>query len=148
MPSAIDGFLRCRPACWPVSSLERLKHIQLFVHVEPMPNERELSQCCPRGKTMRTCYIVAYDIADPKRLQRVHRTMCGYGDPLQYSVFRCILSPSERVLLLEALTPLINHRGDQIMLANLGPADGRAQTSFETLGRALASEPERVAVIV
>ena len=60
---------------------------------------------------MRTCYIVAYDIADPKRLQRVHRTMRGYGDPLQYSVFRCVLSPSERVLLIEALTPLINHPG-------------------------------------
>ena len=36
---------------------------------------------------MRTCYIVAYDIADPKRLQRVHRTMRGYGDPLQYRSF-------------------------------------------------------------
>jgi CRISPR-associated endonuclease Cas2 len=45
---------------------------------------------------MRTCYLVAYDIADPKRLQRVHRTMRGYGDPLQYSVFRCILSPTTR----------------------------------------------------
>jgi CRISPR-associated protein Cas2 len=97
---------------------------------------------------MRMCYIVAYDIADPKRLQRVHRTMRGYGDPLQYSVFRCMLSPSERVLLIEALTPIINHREDQIMLINLGPADGRAQTSFETLGRTLPSELDRVAVIV
>jgi hypothetical protein len=50
--------------------------------------------------------------------------------------------------MIEALTPIINHREDQVMLVNLGPADGRAQTSFETLGRALASEPERVAVIV
>ena len=97
---------------------------------------------------MRTCYIVAYDIADPKRLQRVHHTMRGYGDPLQYSVFRCMLSPSERVLLIEALTPIINHREDQIMLINLGPADGRAQTSFEILGRTLPSELDRVAVIV
>jgi CRISPR-associated protein Cas2 len=97
---------------------------------------------------MRTCYIVAYDIADPKRLQRVHRTMRGYGDPLQYSVFRCMLSPSERVLLIAALTPIIHHRDDQVLLINLGPADGRAQTSFETLGRALASGPDRVAVIV
>ena len=97
---------------------------------------------------MRTCYIVAYDIAEPKRLQRVHRTMRGYGDPLQYSVFRCILSPSERVLLIEALTPIINHREDQVMLINLGPADGRAQTSFEILGRTLPSELDRVAVIV
>src|SRR5437870_5051974 len=54
---------------------------------------------------MRTCYIVAYDIADPKRLQRVHRTMRGYGDPLQYSVFRCILSPSERILDIIANNP-------------------------------------------
>jgi CRISPR-associated protein Cas2 len=97
---------------------------------------------------MRTCYIVAYDIADPKRLQRVHRTMRGYGDPLQYSVFRCVLSASERVLLIEALTPLIDHREDQVMLINLGPAEGRAQTSFETLGRALANEPDRIAVVV
>ena len=97
---------------------------------------------------MRTCYIVAYDIADPKRLQRVHRTMRGYGDPLQYSVFRCVLSPSERVLLIEALTPIINHREDQVMLINLGPADGRAQTSFETLGCTLPGELDRVAVIV
>ncbi|MGE3537987.1 MAG: CRISPR-associated endonuclease Cas2 [Candidatus Tectimicrobiota bacterium] len=97
---------------------------------------------------MRTCYLVAYDIADPKRLQRVHRTMRGYGDPLQYSVFRCILSPSERILLTEALTPLINHREDQVMFVNIGPADGRSQASFETLGRALAHAPERVAVIV
>jgi CRISPR-associated protein Cas2 len=97
---------------------------------------------------MRTCYIVAYDIAEPKRLRRVHRTMRGYGDPLQYSVFRCVLSPSERVLLLEALTPLLNHREDQVMLVNLGPADGRAHLSIETLGRALASDLDRIAVIV
>lgn len=97
---------------------------------------------------MRTCYIVAYDISDPKRLRRVHRTMRGYGDPLQYSVFRCILSPSERVLLLEALTPIINHREDQVMFINLGPADGRAHVSIATLGRALDHEPERIAVIV
>jgi CRISPR-associated protein Cas2 len=97
---------------------------------------------------MRNRYIVSYDIADPKRLRRVHRTMRGFGDPLQYSVFRCDLSPSERILLLEALTPLIHHREDQVMLINLGPADARGVESIETLGKALAQEPERLAVIV
>ena len=86
---------------------------------------------------MWTCYIVAYDISDPKRLQRVHRTMRGYGDPLQYSVFRCILSPSERVLLIEALTPLINHREDQVMLINLGPADVKKEGSAFDLPMAI-----------
>jgi CRISPR-associated protein Cas2 len=98
---------------------------------------------------MRTRYIVSYDIADPQRLRRVHRTMRGYGDPLQYSVFRCDLSPSERIMLIEALTPIINHREDQVILINLGPADGRARESIEALGRALDDEQaERIAVIV
>ncbi|HEX8097943.1 MAG TPA: CRISPR-associated endonuclease Cas2 [Pyrinomonadaceae bacterium] len=98
---------------------------------------------------MRTRYIVSYDIADPKRLRRVHRTMRGYGDALQYSVFRCDLSPSERVLLIEALTSIINHREDQVMLIRLGPADGRVCEGIETVGRALGEDQaERVAVIV
>lgn len=97
---------------------------------------------------MRNRYLVSYDISDPKRLRRVHRALRGYGEPLQYSVFRCDLSPSERILLLEALTPLINHREDQVMLVNLGPADGRGQETIETLGRALNAEPDRIAVIV
>lgn len=32
-------------------------------------------------------YIISYDIRHPKRLQRVHKTLLGYGIPLQYSVF-------------------------------------------------------------
>ena len=97
---------------------------------------------------MRNRYIVSYDIADPKRLRRVHRTLRGFGDPLQYSVFRCDLSPTERLLLREALTPLLHQREDQVLLINLGPAEGRGAESIETLGRALAQDPERLAVIV
>lgn len=97
---------------------------------------------------MRNRYIVSYDISDAKRLRRVHRTMRGYGDPLQYSVFRCDLSPSERILLKEALTPLINNREDQVMLINIGPVDKRACESIETIGRALAEESERIVIVV
>ncbi len=97
---------------------------------------------------MRNRYIVSYDISDAKRLRQVHRTMRGYGDALQYSVFRCDLSPSERVLLIEALTKLIHQREDQIMLINLGPSDGRVTENIETLGRALAHQDERIAIIV
>lgn len=97
---------------------------------------------------MRNRYIVSYDISDAKRLRRVHRTMRGYGDPLQYSVFRCDLSPSERVLLKEALTPLINNREDQVMLINIGPVHERACESIETIGRAIAEEAERVVIVV
>ena len=97
---------------------------------------------------MRSTYIVSYDISDPKRLRRVYRKMRGFGDPLQYSVFRCQLSPVERILLIEALTPLLNHREDQVMLIDIGPADGRALNVIQTLGRSLPFEPDRIAVRV
>lgn len=98
---------------------------------------------------MRNRFIVSYDIADPQRLRRVHRTMKGFGDPLQYSVFSCVLSPAERILLLEKLTPIIHHREDQVLLINLGPEDRRGMEAVEVLGRAIdRSRTERLAVIV
>jgi CRISPR-associated protein Cas2 len=98
---------------------------------------------------MRNRYIVSYDICEPKRLRRVHRTMRGYGEPLQYSVFRCDLSPAERVLLIEALTPLLHHQEDQVMLIDIGPVEGRGAESIETLGRAPdESRAERICVVV
>lgn len=98
---------------------------------------------------MRTRYIVAYDVSDSKRLRRVFRTMKGYGDPLQYSVFQCDLSPSERILMIEALNAIIHNRDDQVMLINIGPSENRGSQSIETIGRALPeAEIDRIAVIV
>lgn len=39
-------------------------------------------------------YLVCYDIRDPKRLRRVANILEGHGERIQYSVFRCWLSPS------------------------------------------------------
>lgn len=98
---------------------------------------------------MRSRYIVTYDISDPTRWRKVFRTMRGFGDAVQYSVFRCDLSPSERVMLIEALTDIINHREDRVMLVNVGPVDGRGGESIEMLGCASPSwKADRLAVIV
>ncbi|PYP84348.1 MAG: CRISPR-associated endonuclease Cas2 [Blastocatellia bacterium AA13] len=98
---------------------------------------------------MQTRYIVSYDICDPKRLRLVHKTMMGYGEPLQYSVFCCDLSPSERIMLIADLTEIVDHREDQVMLINIGPADGKGRQSIETVGRALNTEGlERRTIIV
>ena len=32
-------------------------------------------------------YLIGYDIADPKRLQRIYRRMTKYAPPIQYSIF-------------------------------------------------------------
>jgi CRISPR-associated endonuclease Cas2 len=52
---------------------------------------------------MRNVYLVAYDVADPKRLRRTYQTMLGHGDPVQYSIFYCELSPMERQQLKQRL---------------------------------------------
>jgi hypothetical protein len=38
---------------------------------------------------------------------RVHKTMKGFGDPIHYSVFRCLLTAKGKVELVAALTEII-----------------------------------------
>ena len=73
--------------------------------------------------------------------------MNGFGDPAQYSVFICDLSPKERVLLEEALTEVLNLKEDRALIVDLGPSEGRGGKSLATLGKAW-DLPRRVAVIV
>ena len=96
---------------------------------------------------MRNRYIVTYDIADDDRRNNVFRTLRGYGDHLQYSVFRCDLSGSERISMNAELHPLIDHSFDQILLFDLGPIDGRAANCVDAIGRRYHS-PERTVVVI
>ncbi|MCS7312217.1 MAG: CRISPR-associated endonuclease Cas2 [Acidobacteria bacterium] len=80
-------------------------------------------------------YIVCYDVRDPKRLRKTYRTLMGYGDPFQYSVFVCDLAPAERVLMEEALRRVVKTREDSVIIVNLGPADKQADRRIRTLGR-------------
>lgn len=97
---------------------------------------------------MRNVYLVAYDVCDPKRLRRVHRLMCGAGDPLQFSVFRCELSALELQDLKERLWDELNFSADRVMLVNLGPAEGRGDDCIELWGEPLALAADRAAVVV
>ena len=97
---------------------------------------------------MRHRYLVAYDVADPGRLRRVHKKLLGYGDPLQYSVFQCDLNDAEKLRMVEVLTELIHHREDRVMIVDIGPLQGRADFAFEFLGVREEPRAERVAVIV
>lgn len=97
---------------------------------------------------MRNIHLIAYDIADPKRLRLVHKTMCGHGDPLQYSVFRCALSDLELQKLKEVLWPILNLAEDRVMIVDLGPADGRGNECVEFWGAPRVEPSDRGALIV
>ena len=97
---------------------------------------------------MKIRYMVCYDISDSKRLQKVHKKIKGYGEPIQYSVFCCDLTASEKTILWSALHQLINQREDQIMFLNLGNSMSQRAENMETLGRALTIREQKFAVIV
>ena len=84
----------------------------------------------------RSRYLVAYDIRDTKRLRKVHKTVKGFGDTMQYSVFVCDLTSLELTTLMGALLSIIDKREDRVALVALGDANDR--TPFTFLGDSLA----------
>jgi CRISPR-associated protein Cas2 len=84
---------------------------------------------------MRTSYLVCYDITEDKRLRKVFQACRDFGNHLQYSIFECDLSPSERVELEMILSGLINHDEDQVLFVMLGPTEGRGDRVISALGK-------------
>lgn len=97
---------------------------------------------------MRNVQLVCYDIGDDARLRRVHKTMKGFGDPVQYSVFRCELSAMELQALKTALWELLNFGQDRVMIVDLGPADGRGAECIEYWGEPRVMPTPRSAIII
>jgi CRISPR-associated protein Cas2 len=85
---------------------------------------------------MRSTYLVCYDICDDKRLKKVFRTMRGFGDHLQYSIFECQFTPMELARCRDALGKIIHHDDDQVLFVCLGPAEGRGERVIESMGKA------------
>lgn len=97
---------------------------------------------------MKNVFIVSYDVCDPKRLRQTHKTMCGFGLSLQYSVFRCELSPIQLQALKEKLWNILNLAEDRVMVVNLGPAGARGDECVEFWGTSQLETPARTAMIV
>ncbi len=81
------------------------------------------------------CYIVTYDISDPKRWRKVFRLLLGFGEHVQLSVFRCDLDALQVARLVNALHQVIHHSEDQVILLRLGPATVRTLEDIVVLGR-------------
>jgi CRISPR-associated protein Cas2 len=77
-------------------------------------------------------FLIAYDIADPKRLRRICKSMEAYGDRLQYSVFVSDLSPSELVHARAEVEAAMLMTEDSVVIVDLGEV---ADARFVFLGR-------------
>lgn len=79
--------------------------------------------------------IVSYDVSDDKRRDCVFRVLRNFGDSIQFSVFLCELSATERVRLVGALHGCIHQREDRVMIIDLGAVDHEDETRIEWIGR-------------
>lgn len=67
-------------------------------------------------------YLIAYDIANPRRLSRVHRCLKKQGMPVQYSVFTVVAKRKSLIRLLESLALLLEPSEDDVRCYRLPTA--------------------------
>ncbi len=91
-------------------------------------------------------YIVTYDISNNRRWRRVFKTMHGFGEWLQLSVFQCRLSRRRRAELETQLRELVKAGEDHVLLIDVGPAD-KMELAVESIGKTFAKIERRATVI-
>lgn len=78
--------------------------------------------------------LVAYDIADDSRRDRVAVALQHYGERVQYSVFVIDGRPADFVRLRAELTGLVDVGTDSILLCDLGSRAQATQMKIEFIG--------------
>jgi CRISPR-associated protein Cas2 len=74
---------------------------------------------------MLRAYLLSYDIADAKRLRKMHKVATAFGRPLQYSVFACLLRRDDRVRLAALIEALIDVKRDRVVILDMGTVADR-----------------------
>ncbi len=73
----------------------------------------------------RALYLIAYDITDDRRLNRVRTFLKGYSTGGQKSVYECFLSDGELRSVKSVLSRLIMVSEDRVHILRM---DGRSRT--------------------
>jgi CRISPR-associated protein Cas2 len=61
-------------------------------------------------------WLICYDVRDPKRLRRAAKHLEGYGERMQYSVFRCWLTHAQLQRLRWELTEMLKPEDDVLVI--------------------------------
>lgn len=92
--------------------------------------------------------LVAYDIVDDRRRDRVAVALQEHGDRLQYSVFVVDGRPASFVRLKAKLTDLIDVECDAVMFCDLGPRDAAIERVISHIGVRRRPQSEDDALIL
>jgi CRISPR-associated protein Cas2 len=85
-----------------------------------------------------TFYVVAYDISSDRRRTKVHKTLSGFGQWTQFSLFECYLTEKEHLTLQAKLEKVLEEK-DHVRLY---PLCKNCLQKIETTGMALPSEAQ------
>ncbi len=80
-------------------------------------------------------YLIAYDITDDKRRNRVHKYLGSFGVRAQFSVFLIDVRAVRMMRLKEKLLTMIKPEEDSILVCRIGPSTQIEPRSFEYLGK-------------
>ena len=90
-------------------------------------------------KAQTTFYVVAYDIPSDKRRTKVHKTLNGFGQWTQYSLFECYLDDKQYLKLRHKLDRLLDNQADSVRFYSLCAG---CVGKVETVGSEKPKEPE------
>lgn len=79
-------------------------------------------------------WLIAYDIANPRRLNRLHRFLVKVATPVQYSVFHFEGTPAAMGQLMQAVEDYIDAEADDVRAYALP-----THLSIATLGKGKTS---------
>jgi CRISPR-associated protein Cas2 len=96
---------------------------------------------------MRRCFLVCYDISAPARWRKVYKTMKGYGEHWQFSVFFCVLKDIDRVRMQAELEDVMNLDKDVAMIIDLGPDEEAARKAAVMLGPGAPQQDKDIVVV-
>lgn len=68
-------------------------------------------------------FLICYDIASPKRLQRLQRLVSHHCLQLQYSVYYATLYPQEMDKLIQKIKKIINCHHDDVRIYDVPPLE-------------------------
>ena len=61
-------------------------------------------------------HLIAYDVRDPKRLRQTAKLLEGYGERIQYSIFRCRLDDLTLAKLRWELADILEPEDDLLVI--------------------------------
>jgi CRISPR-associated protein Cas2 len=94
------------------------------------------------SKRNTTFYVVAYDIPDDRRRTKIHKTLSGFGQWTQFSLFECHLTDKQYLQLRQKLERHLKPDQDSLRFYALCAA---CLAKVETVG---GEKPSEAAVII